>query len=237
MVDSIKKVFGMSYPLTLITSMSFADGYYNYFNINITTYLRIDDLVLIFLNRALLIFYLIIIGCLWMVITATRSSLIPYVVGELKRKVNDIWSLIIFTILIGVIFIFFISAKFMTAPLGMAFLVVFFIGSFVVGIDIFLYRKGKGISTKEILLMLLAGFLNLIILPFCVALIFASNDDGIKVSIQFKNGNMINGIDSSNVVMIDKTNDYIFLYDKKDSTSKVLKMDAVNSIEYLKKIK
>ncbi len=239
-MESFKKVLALSYPIALAASLVFATGYYWHFEIDITSYLGIDDLTLVFLNKVLLIFYFLIVGCTWILHLTTKNtspSPIMLIKTKVKLTIGEIIAILIPVALILIYLYLPMLFKVFATLFGFFALLIVFLAIIALGIYPFFEKKLKDVTTGELLGSLISAFCILFVFPFALGLLFATNEKGTRVKINFKDNSTISSKDSSQIVMIGKTKDYLFLLSKKDSICKAVKMDEVTSIEYLNKVK
>lgn len=234
-----KAIFGFSFPVALVVSMFYEMGYYHYFNIEIDSYLGVDDLTLIFLNKIFLLYYLMLVGSLFLIQIVTAEPKSPS--SFMKMKLIGRFTMgYLILILVPVIFIAVVSISPVFRKLFS--LVASLFGLFIILIFCFVFiikpfidePDWQKIGVRRWLAAICLAAVLLIGAPYVSGSIDAVNTLGKTVKIIFEDGSSIDSRDKNDLFMVGKTRNYIFLYNRKDSTSYSYKTDKIKSIEYFK---
>lgn len=234
MIEKIKNTLPVLLPLALAISMFYAMGYYDNFNIDIITYLGIDDLLLIFLNKVVILLYIPCFAFVWFMAMLDRKS--EYKLSWLDRKIfsrftyRKLFGLILLLGFITICVLYSLVLKLVIIFVGFiifTFVVILVFEPFIKSSDWSKFSFGRWFGV-----LCISGIFFL--LPYFTGSFIASKTVGIKVKIKFNDS--VTPADTS-YIMIGKTKDFIFILSKKDSLSTAYKTADIKSITYLKKSK
>ncbi len=234
-----KAIFGFSFPVALVVSMFYALGYYHYFNIDIDTYLGLDDLTLIFLNKIFLLYYLMLVGSLFLIQLAQAEPKGPSSFMKMKLvsrfTVGHLVLILIPVIFVAVVSVSPVFRKLFSIVATLFGLFIILIFCFVFIIKPFVDEPDwQKIGVRRWLAAICLAAILLIGAPYVSGSIDAVNTKGKTVKVVFEDGSSFDGREKSELFMIGKTRNYIFLYNRQDSTSFSYKTDKIKSIEYFK---
>lgn len=236
MLEKIRNNIVLIFTLSLVSSYFASYGHYLYFNIDITTYLTIEDLTLIF---AKWIWLSIVVGFIYSIFlyriftkTENESSWWSQRIGKsyFKRRI-----LVIAPILVLIIILFF-RYKTIAEIISIIFLCsifIFLIAAIYLGIATSLKDKKtfKDIKLTEGFLAVAGANFILIILPMSLGIFLAKNSIQEYVKIKFDDSTILQTKDSLNLRYIGKTSNYLFINNRISNQTTSYRIDKIKSIE------
>lgn len=242
MLEKLKNIIIVAFTLSLVASYFMISGYYSSFNVDITSFLKIEDLILIYSQWVwliLLIFGFILYPMYSLFIKDINEdgwwdqTFITYKKINYKRRAAIILPSVILIILSS----FWYQIIWDTLTIGTA--VLFLISIIASAIYIF-YSKSykakdlKDISPKDWAGLLIFSLFLIWVLPFIGSIIIAKKLPQENIVVVLEN-DTINTQKSQNLKYIGKTSDYFFVNDTLTKATTAYRMDKVKSFEMIPK--
>lgn len=240
MLEKIKNIVLITFTLSLVASYFAIFGYYSFFNIDIVSFLKIEDLILIYAR--------------WVWIILLVFGLILYPMHSLfSKEVNENgwWDQKLFTIkginykrraailfpaaILIIVLCFIYKGLFDMLAIGTG---IIFAGVILVSVVYMFYSSiaiAKGLN--EIKIRDWAGMISITlffiwILPLTSSVVIASKAQYDNVIVVLEN-DTINTKITSDLKYIGKTSDYFFINDNLTKTTTAFRMDKVKSFKVI----
>jgi len=236
MLDRLKENILLCFSLSLVASYFGCLGYFYFFSIDISSFLSIQDLTMIFarwiwLSLALVAFTVIMLYKIsdrlknentWWDQTIGKSNL--------KRRVLVILPIVIAIVILA--FVYKIISTIITGIFGFSMLLIF-----ILALVETLYSKFKDkqspleVSRSGWFFFITTFYFFIFVIPSTAGAIFAQNLNPDKIHVIFDSGERLTTNDSSQIRYIGKTMDYFFINDITTKRTTVYRMDKVKSFE------
>jgi hypothetical protein len=237
MIDKIRENALVCFTLTVVASYFASVGYFQFFHIDITTFISIEDLTLIFVKWVWFtcFFVFMIISTIYSFFKRpeNENSWWSKRLGRTMFKRRAIIVVPIITLVV-LSYIYKSIADFLSGIFGLG------IGLFIlVGMILFLLsifdKKSKisELGLKDWANLLAGTFTFLIAIPLFSGMAAAVNLSKENIKVKFENESMLQTSDSLNIVYIGKTTNYFFIYNKKTKSTTAFNMDLVKSFEII----
>lgn len=239
MVNQLKEIVIWSFTLSLVASYFACFGYYSFFQIDISTFLSIEDLTTIFAKwiwlSALPILSIIYFGYTFFNRIETEKSFWDGRLGKTMFKKRAVLVLpILITIIVGSV-LYKPVRDVIAATFGIVTLLVILITALIFMFTNFIKKKQvTEITFIDWIGLLATSFIFIFVIPLICGLIAAANMTPDNIKVQFDTDEILNTADYSNIVYIGKTSDYFFLYDKTTKHTTAYSMDKVKKFEVIK---
>lgn len=239
----MKEKILLVFTISLIASYFACSGYFLYYNIDISSYLTIEDLVMIFAK--------------WIWLTSIFSIFLIYLAYTGIKRMGDIgegdgwWDqtigrsiykrrvfVVLPLILAVVVYLFFssVARDVFSALFGLGFIVIILISLVLTIVGIFKQTKNlEKIQFKDWVLVGLAVMIFIYVIPAVGGMVAAANLPKENITIEFGDKKNINTRDSVDLVYIGKTHENIFIFNSKTKRSTVYHLSVILSIETSKK--
>jgi len=206
-----------------------------YFNIDITSFLTIEDLTIIFtkwiwLSTLLIILLVYIINSYFEKISH-ENSFWDKTIGQTiyKRRVLVVLPVIILVILSACIYKE--VAKYLALITASGFVILILISIIALVFSSFKDKhKLTEITLKDWVNLILAAYIFIFFIPLVSGTIVASKISSSNIQVKFDNGTSLNSTDSVNQIFIGKTTKYFFICDTLKKTTTAYNMEKVNSL-------
>lgn len=239
MFDKMKERIFLVFTISLVASYFACTGYYLYFNTDISSFLTIEDIVMIFAK--------------WIWLTSIFSVFLIYLAYKGIKKMGDIgegdgwWDqtigrsifkrrvIVVLPLVLAVlVYLFFsnVARDVLSALFGVGFIVIILISFVLTVVGIFKQKKNlEKIQLKDWVLIGLAVIIFIYVVPAVGGMVAAANLPKENITIEFADKKIINTRDSINLVYIGKTHDNIFIFNSKTKKSTVYQLGEILSIE------
>ncbi|CAD0221312.1 hypothetical protein [Chryseobacterium sp. JV274] len=238
--DKLRENLIFIFSLSLISSYCASLGYYSVYNIDITSFLNISDITMIFAKWTWFTIFLIMMTFLILFDFFDEESDHKWL-SKTIGKTNLKWrGLIIFIFIIIVL----LSTFFIDHTMKKEIKLILFYGLIIFLIFIFIYIPSHSIKNRTISQLRFkdyagAGFVFAFFvyaLPLMIGYHMANYRKNTKeknnIKITFENKAILDTTKDTNKYFIGKTSDYIFFYDINKQASIIYKTDKIEIIEY-----
>ena len=237
-LSNIKEYFFLGFTLSLVASYFACFGYYKFFGLDITSYLSIEDLTMIFAKWIWLsgLFVLIITHSIYAYFKKIENSngWWDRTIGRtlLKRR-----AIPIFLAVIGIIALAILSKPIrdvLVAIFGFGYFLFFIVAFASILISSLIGIKSLNkISFKEVVNLILVTSFFVFIVPVVSGAIAAGKLSHDKISVVFDDNTTIATSETTEIVFIGKTTNYFFLQNTKTKATLAYRLDKVKSIEVM----
>ncbi len=222
MLKQIQENFFLLFSLSLIASYFGCSGYYSFFNIDITSFLSIEDLSLVFAKW------------IWISIFILSAIIYSLIALFTQRFTMSRGIIIIFLIILGSIILY--LSKDISGVLSQIFILGFILILLIgfIGLAFNLVKDKSDISNlgfKDWFTILAATIMFTYIVPFFFGKIMAANQKLDNIRVVFDNNSKLNTADSTNLIYVGKTRDYFFINNSRTHKTSVFRMDKVQVFE------
>jgi hypothetical protein len=241
MIKALKEYIAICFTLSLVASYFACFGYYTYFNLDITSYLEISDLILIYAKFIGLSFTLILFAFspLYFFFNPEEESWMDKTIGKSNYKWRAFVMLLIMLIIFGTVTtLWVLNSKEALHAISNTMA----IGGFILIIIGIIYAIYQGISEKKDLKEInfrewLGIYFILMVVIYLIPLLgsfaAAKKIQQDKIIVKFEGGELLKQCDSVNLLYIGKTSKFFFIYNKKTKTTISYSMDKVKSFELI----
>lgn len=232
-IENIKKYIPLIVTLTLIASYFSCIGYYAYYGINISTYLSLEDLTLIYLKWIWLsVLYVILVFITLYEFTRffnPGKSWFDKKIGNTRLKR---WIIVIIPVLIALSYLLYIFNEYLTLAIEIVFYGIGILLMFLLVIGIIIKIKNdKNNTLKDWFNIVFGTFFISCAFPFFTGLIFAryyTPENELTINFNDLTSLKINNNDHQ---LIGRTSSFIFIKNVKGNTITTYRVDNINNIE------
>lgn len=238
MLQNIQANAFLGFTFSLVASYFGCLGYYSFFRIDITSFLSIEDLTMIYAKWIWLSAF-IAAAAIFMLYFFIKNmekeeSWWDKTIGKtsLKRR-----ALVVLPIILAVIVLALIYKKVadvLAKAMGAGFVLVIV----VILISLF-YSKSKkksklsDIAFNDWFIFLGGSYFIIFIIPFLGGAIAAKSVSPDKIFVKFDDDKILNSADSINLIYIGKTTNYFFINNTSTNSTTAYRMDKVKSLEII----
>src|ERR1035437_652869 len=236
MIKTLKENVFLLFTLSLIATYFGCVAYYSVFNIDVTSFISIEDITLIFAHKIwLILFSVIILSYLIYDSFKNKTNEVSYWDKTIKKSNIKRRVFVIIPLLIVLVFSI-IKFKIVEIIFG---IILFSIIIIIILISVLyiLYDSFKNktnineIKRKDIFKLIAIIYIYILIIPSWVGWAIADNLKPDKVIVIFEDDKILNIEDSTNLFYIGKTSNYFFINNSVTKTTTAYNMEKVKSIE------
>jgi hypothetical protein len=238
MIERLKENAFLCFTLSLVASYFASFGYYSFFQIDITSFLLIEDLTMIFAKWIWLSGFLVFmtIGTLQYFFQnmENENSWWDKTIGRslIKRRALIVLPLVL--VIIVSAFVYKIVSDTLAAITGIGIVILIIVVLLAAIYSSFKDKKELAeIAFKDWFYLISAIYLFIFIIPFFGGAISANNLNANKVYVKFDEDHFLNTADSLTLNYIGKTSDYFFINNSKTKATTAYSMDKVESFEFI----
>jgi hypothetical protein len=233
MIEKLKELFFVIIPLSLVATYIGCMSFYLNYNLDITTYIRFEDLTLVYSK-----FTIIVILYTYMVFYVVKhifsdereENWWDKTIGKtlLKRRAIPLFIATIAGIVLMLIFDIVFSLTALLIILLIAIYLIFYVLKTLVAptsTDL-IFRP------KSILAIVCALAYSLLFIPAIVGGIYYKHYKPEKAIIYFESKEVVNTVVDQKLILVGKNLNFIFIYNNSDNTTSVYPVDKVEKIVY-----
>lgn len=236
---TLKEYTFLGFTLSLVASYFGCSGYFSYFNVDISSYLTIQDLTMIFTKYIWLsgMFVLLTMYFFYWLIYKVKleNSWLDKTIGKTRIKRAAI---LVFLFWALIITLSIVSAKLLgvfSAFIGYLYFIMITVAFITWGFSAVKNKnKLSEFSFKEAITLIMILVLFVVTVPFIFGLIFADNSSKDYIKVTFENGESINTTNSDDQIYIGKTSNYFFIYSNITESTSVYPLNSFKKLEVLK---
>jgi len=206
-----------------------------YFHIDITSFLSIEDLTIIF-TRWIWTLTLIIIILIYLIYSilekvGSNNSYWDKTIGKTMFKRRTLFVLPIIILVILSAFIYKEVATYIVLTTSFGAVILLLVSLVFLVFSSFKDKKElTELEYKDWINLIVAAYIFIVFIPFVSGAIVANKMTNSNIQVKFENGTSLNTTDSINQVFIGKTTKYFFTYDTLRKTTTAYNMEKVSSL-------
>ena len=236
-IDQIKENALAYFSISIVISYFSCYGYYLNFHLDISTFLSIEDLTIIYTKWIWLSVFstFLCISFLYLLFkninADSKETWWDKTIGKTMYK-RRIFYLVPMLIIIIVLALLFKEVRQVLVQIAGISVALFFLAALVIMTYSSLTSK-KNLADSSItdwLNLVIALYMFVFFLPMLAGLIVADNTKADKIQVLYDDGKILNSKDSTNCIYIGKTTNYFFICDTSADKTTAYRMDKVRSL-------
>lgn len=236
-IDQIKENALACFSISIVISYFSCYGYYLNFNLDISTFLSIEDLTVIYSKWIWLSVFstFLCFSFLYLLFKnvdiGSKETYWDETIGKTKYK-KRIYYLVPTLILIILLAVLFKEVRQVLSQVAGLSVALFFLCALIIMTysSLTSIKNFSNSSIGDLLNLIIALYMFIFFLPMIVGLIIADNTKHDKIQVVFDDGKILNSKDSTNCIYVGKTTNYFFICDTAKEISTAYSMGKVKSM-------